>query len=183
MVKRTTRWSRPPARAAWKERVGRMPLRLWPSSARHGSRGYLRRSQPGPRRPDRALRAVPRDRLSASGQKRVDYFPLPGEIGIGNRCRPVYAAARAARELSRGHFGPPHDGSNLVERHGEHVVQHEGEPLGGLQLFEYDEQRETYRFGQQHLALRIASLALRGRLRRSLVLGLLAARITRAQDI
>jgi hypothetical protein len=35
----------------------------------------------------------------------------------------------------------PHDGSDLVEGDGEHVVQHEREPLGGSQHFEYHQQR------------------------------------------
>jgi len=41
---------------------------------------------------------------------------------------------------------------DLVEGHGEHVVQHEREPLGGCQGVE-DHERETDRVGQQRLLL------------------------------
>jgi hypothetical protein len=39
-------------------------------------------------------------------------------------------------------------GSNLVEGHGEHVVQHEREPLGGGEGIEDHEERESDRVGQ-----------------------------------
>jgi len=47
--------------------------------------------------------------------------------------------------LSCGGRGSPQDGDDLVEGHVEHVVQHEGEPLGGSQRFEYHQQRGTDR--------------------------------------
>ena len=40
-----------------------------------------------------------------------------------------------------------------IERHGEHVVQDEGEPLGRSQRIEYHEQGGAYRVGQQRFAL------------------------------
>jgi len=78
----------------------------------------------------------------------VDNFSLAGEIGVGNRGRSPHPTACAARELPCRGRGAPHDGSDLVERHGEHVVQHDREPLDGSQRFEYHEQRETDRVGQ-----------------------------------
>ena len=42
--------------------------------------------------------------------------------------------ASMATTARRG--GAPHDGSDLVEGHGEHVVPHDGESLGGSQDFE-----------------------------------------------
>jgi uncharacterized RmlC-like cupin family protein len=66
--------------------------------------------------------------------------------------RPEPADVRGSRAaLLRS--GAPHDGGDLLKRHGEHVVQHEREPLGGSQGFEYHEQRESDRVGQQRLVL------------------------------
>jgi len=78
----------------------------------------------------------------------VDDFPLASEISIGNCGRTLHPATCAARELPCRGRGAPHDGSDLVEGHGEHVVQDEGEPLGGSQRFEHHEQRGTDRVGQ-----------------------------------
>jgi len=44
--------------------------------------------------------------------------------------------------------GSEHDGSDLVEGDGEHIVQHERDPLGGSQRLEHHEQGETDRGGQ-----------------------------------
>jgi hypothetical protein len=82
-------------------------------------------------------------------EESIDNFSLTGEIGIGSLGRSSHSAARAARELPCRGWGAPHDGSDLVEGHGEHVVQHEREPLGRTQRFEHQEQRETNRVGQQ----------------------------------
>ena len=65
------------------------------------------------------------------GEEGVDDFSLAGEIGVGNRGRSPYPAARAAGELPCCARGAPHDGSDLLEGHGEHVVQHEREPPAG----------------------------------------------------
>jgi len=71
------------------------------------------------------------------------------EVGVGNPGRSLHPAACAARELPRGGRGALHDRCHLVEGHGEHVVQHEREPLGGGQRVEDDEQRQPDRVGQQ----------------------------------
>jgi hypothetical protein len=77
----------------------------------------------------------------------LDYFSLAGEICVGDRGRSLHPAACAACELPCCGRGAPYDGSNLVEGHGEQVVQHECEALGGLQCVEDHEQGETDRVG------------------------------------
>src|SRR6266566_9616445 len=73
-------------------------------------------------------------------EESVDYFSLRCEIDVGSRGRSLHPAACATRELSCRGWGASHDGSNLVERYGEEVVQHERETLGGIQGVEYHEQ-------------------------------------------
>src|SRR6266568_5398858 len=88
----------------------------------------------------------------------VNYFSLRCEIDVGSRGRSLHPAACAARELSCRGRRTSHDGSNLVERYGEEVVQHERETLGGIQGVEYHEQCETDRVGQQSFVFGIDSL-------------------------
>jgi hypothetical protein len=79
-------------------------------------------------------------------------------LGIGLtalRGRTLYPAAGAAGELPCRGRGAAHDGGDLVEGHGAHVVQHEREPLGGGQRVEDHQQRETDRVGQQRFMLGI----------------------------
>ena len=90
------------------------------------------------------------------GEEGFDDLPLAGEVGAGSLSRSLHPAAGAAGELPGCGRRATHDGGDLVEGDGEHVVQHEGEPLGGSQRFEHDEQRETDRVGQQRFLLRIA---------------------------
>ena len=47
------------------------------------------------------------------------------------------------------------DRGDLVERHGEHVVEHEGEPLRWAERIEDHEQREADRVGEERLVLGI----------------------------
>src|SRR2546421_10738374 len=70
-------------------------------------------------------------------EKGIDHFSLAGEIDIGVSSRSLYPTTCAARELSCRCRGASHDGSNLVERYGEEVVQHERETFGGIQGVEY----------------------------------------------
>src|SRR5947208_3512344 len=70
-------------------------------------------------------------------EKGIDHFSLRCEIDVGSRGRSLYPATCAARELSCRCRGASHDGSNLVERYGEEVVQHEREALGRIQYVEY----------------------------------------------
>ena len=67
-------------------------------------------------------------------------------------------AARPAGELARRLGRAVDDRRDLVERHGEHVVQHEREPLGRRQRLEHDEQREPDRVGQQRLVLGVGAV-------------------------
>ena len=74
-------------------------------------------------------------------EERVDDRPLAREIGL--RLGTAHAPARAARELSRRRRRPADDRRDLFERHGEHVVQDEGKPLGRIKRVEHDEQRQA----------------------------------------
>jgi hypothetical protein len=67
----------------------------------------------------------------------------------------VHASPRTAGELSRRGCRAAHHGSDLVERHVEHVVQHEGQSLGWGQRVEHDLQREADGVGHEHLVLRV----------------------------
>ena len=61
--------------------------------------------------------------------------------------RPGCELLRLASCLAAGR-GAAHDGCDLFGGHGEHVVQHEREPFGGSQPFEYHEYHETDRVGR-----------------------------------
>ena len=52
---------------------------------------------------------------------------------------------RPGPELFRRIRRPLEDLRDLVERYSEHVVQHEGEPLGGRQRLQHDKQRNSDR--------------------------------------
>lgn len=77
--------------------------------------------------------------VAHSGEKSGNDFALARQFGGGNNRRALDAAAGATGELPRGHRRTPHDGCDLVERHVEHVVQHEGKPLGRCQSFKNHE--------------------------------------------
>ena len=57
-----------------------------------------------------------------------------------------------------------HDRRDLLERHGEQVVQHEREPLGRRERVQHDQQRQPDRVGQHRLVLRAGASGGRGRL-------------------
>jgi hypothetical protein len=82
--------------------------------------------------------------------------PLPGEIGIGTWGCALDPVAGAAGELLGGGRGALNDRSDLVEGHGEQVVQHERDPFGGSQPVEDHQQRQADRVGQQRLLLGVA---------------------------
>ena len=77
------------------------------------------------------------------GEERAHNFPLPVEVGVGNDRRARNPAAGTACELPCSGPRAPHNGSDLVEGYGEHVVQHERESLGGSQPFEHHQHREA----------------------------------------
>ena len=73
---------------------------------------------------------------------------------------------------------------DLVEWHGEHVVEHERNPLGGSQRLEADEERETDRVAEKHLMLGIDPvIAIEDGLRNEPGEGLLTPRCPRAEHI
>jgi len=74
----------------------------------------------------------------------------------GGRPGAAHPAAGAARELPRRLRAAVDDLGDLVERDREHVVEDEGEPLGGRQRLEHDEQRESDRVGKQPFLLGVA---------------------------
>jgi hypothetical protein len=78
---------------------------------------------------------------------------VPQEVGVGERGRCLHPAAGAARELPRRGWGALDDRRDLIEWHGEDVVEDEGEPLGGSERVEDDEQRQPDRVGEQRLLL------------------------------
>jgi hypothetical protein len=96
----------------------------------------------------------------------------------------VYAAARPACELARGGRRAVDDRGDLVERHGEHVVQHERQALGRRQRLQHHEQGEADRVGQQRLVLGIEPLRrAHDRVGHVDVERLLAPRAPRAQHV
>ena len=101
-----------------------------PRISRSARRAQRRRGRPGARRPGRAPPAARRSRRRGRPPGR----PRPARAGGPGPRRapapPLHPAAGAAGELPRGGRRAPDDGRDLVERHGEHVVQHEREPLG-----------------------------------------------------
>ena len=104
-------------------------------------------------------------------------------LGPGLR-RSADPPTRPARELAGGGYAPLHDRRDLLERHSEHVVQHEREPLGGCQRLEHHQKRQSDRIGEQRLMLGIArSLVDDDRLGEPAVGQLLAAGLTRAQHV
>ena len=90
-------------------------------------------------------------------QERVDDLALARAVRVGRRHGTADAPPRAARELPRGGRRAAHDRRDLVEGHGEHVVQHEREPLGRAERLEHDEQRKADGVGEQCLLLGVAS--------------------------
>jgi len=64
--------------------------------------------------------------------------------------------AGAAGELLGCVRGSADDGPDLVEGHGEHVVQHERQPLGGTERVEDHEQGRADGIGQQRFVLGVA---------------------------
>ena len=93
--------------------------------------------------------------LAGGREERVDELGLPQPVGVRSHVLSLHPASRAAGELPGGRCAAPDDRRDLVERHGEHVVQHEGDALGGRQRVEHDQQGEADGVGQQRLLLGI----------------------------
>src|SRR5262245_65262191 len=77
------------------------------------------------------------------------------EIGVRDR-RALDAASGAARELARGGRGASNDWRDVLEGHGEHVMQHECESLGRRQCFKDDQPCEAHRISRQRFVLWLA---------------------------
>ena len=80
---------------------------------------------------------------------------LGHQVGVRVGRGLVDAAPRPAGQLAGGLRRPLDDRRDLVERHGEHVVQHERQPLGRRQGVQHHEQRHSHRVGQHRLVLGI----------------------------
>ena len=121
--------------------------------------GRRDRGRRGARRPGPAPRPAPRSRRRARPRGTRRRPRAGGRVGVGHRLLPLDATARPAGELARRLGRAVDDRRDLVERHREHVVQHEREPLGRLERLEHDEQREADRVGQHRLVLRVGPSA------------------------
>jgi hypothetical protein len=119
--------------------------------------------------------------VARSSEERVDDTPLLREVTVGLR-RVAQAAPGAAGELLGGRFGAIERGGDVGERHGEHVVQHKREPLGGTERVEHHQQRQTYRLGQKRLVFRVILLKVDDGIR-DVHRELLASRCARAQHV
>ena len=91
--------------------------------------------------------------VTGGGEEGVDDAALLVQVRVRRRGGALDAAAGAAGELARGGRGAVDQRADLVEGHGEHVVQDEGEPLGGRERLEHDQQGEPDRVGEQRLVL------------------------------
>lgn len=90
-------------------------------------------------------------RRGTPGQRRARARPVGRP-----RFRTGHPAPGPAGELPSGDGCAVEDPSDLVERHGEQIVQHECEPLGRCQRVKHDEQRTADGVGQYRVALRVA---------------------------
>jgi hypothetical protein len=116
-------------------------------------------------------------------KKGLNDLALPDQIGVGCPAT-AHAASRAAGELPRRLCRTAHDLRDLLERHREHVVQHERKALRRRQPFEHDQQREPDRIREERFVLGAApARAGRDRLRRVRGERLLAPRGARPQHV
>ena len=108
------------------------------------------------RRPGRAPRPARRSRRRGR-RRRTRRRPRAGGRGRRRAPGPAPCTRRRARLAScRAAAGDALDHRrDLLERHGEHVVQHERQPLGRRQRLQHHQQRQPDRVGQQRLVLRV----------------------------
>ena len=121
--------------------------------------------------------------VAGRGEERVHDLALPLQIRIRHRSRAADAPPRAACELTGRGRAPLDDRRDLLERHPEHVVQDEGEPLRRRQRVEHDEQREADRVGEQRLVLGAVRRQRDDRLRQLRADEVLATRAAGAQQV
>jgi hypothetical protein len=87
-------------------------------------------------------------------------LPLLAQVGVGHGCL-LDAAPGPAGQLTSGGGGARHDRRDLVEGHGEHVVQHEREPFGRGQRVQHHEQGQADRVGEHRLVLGVGPACVR----------------------
>ena len=91
--------------------------------------------------------------VAGSGKERVYDLALTREIRIRHGSRAADAPPCAACELTGRGRASLDDRRDLLERHPEHVVEDECEPLRRRQRVEHDEQRQADRVGEERLVL------------------------------
>jgi hypothetical protein len=104
------------------------------------------------------------------------------DIAIGGMRAP-HPSASPARELAGGGGGAIDQGTDLLEGQVEHVVQHEGEPLGWGQPVQHHQQREADRVGEDGLVGRGGHVAADDRIGDVHARRVLRPRCARAQPV
>jgi hypothetical protein len=122
-------------------------------------------------------------RLELTGARRseegVHHLALPMEVRIRHGRAP-HPPAGPGGQLSGRVRRSPHDRCDVRERHAEHVVQHERQPLRRGESVEHDEQRQPDRVGLDCLVFRVSA---HHRVRHPAVQRCFTARRTGAQHV
>ena len=71
----------------------------------------------------------------------------------------AHSGACPACELLGGDRAAPNDAGDLGERHVEHVVQHERDPLSRREAIQHDEQRQSHRVRGECFVFRVDTAA------------------------
>ena len=77
---------------------------------------------------------------------------MEGLVNVGPRKCAIHEAPAAS---PFGWLRPSHDGTDLVERHGEHIMQDERKAFRGRQGVEHDKQRHADRVREYRFAFGI----------------------------
>ena len=112
-------------------------------------------------RPEHDIRVEQRQQrlevaAASRGKEGVDDPTLDRDVGVGLWLRRLDPAASPTGELASRAWRTADDRGDLLERDGEHVVEHERESLGRAECLEDDEQRETDRISRDRIRLRRA---------------------------
>jgi len=91
--------------------------------------------------------------LPGGGQERVDDLLLAPPVPGGDLVGALHAPSSPAGELAGGRRRAPDDRGDVVEGHGEEVVEHEGEALGGSEGIEHDQEGWAHGLGEDCLLL------------------------------
>ena len=118
------------------------------------------------------------------GEEGLDDLALLVEAGVGHDALALHPAPRAAGQLPRRLGRAVHDRRDVGERHREHVVEHEREPLWRRQGVEHDEHRQPHRVGHERLVLGVGAVgAVDDRLGQAQVERVLAPRLAGAEHV